>query len=105
MYAPTFGTIEGLSVNPIDFDEIPDENLASAANAGKYSHMTGFDGYGRKSENGQSEANRVDLLRVGRQIGNPFRNSKYGVFTKSDYELKTRWRNYDAVSYSGTDGE
>ena len=72
--------------NPSDFEEISDANMASAASAVDYPHMSGCGGYGRKFKKRRREANRANLLKgvKCRQIENPFRISKFGVFAKSD---------------------
>ena len=61
VYARTFETIEGPIVNPSDFEEIPEVNLASSRRAVNYPHMPGFEEYDRKSKKGKREANRANL--------------------------------------------
>ena len=84
--AQTFETIAETSVNPIDFEEIVDEDIAMAGGAGNYSHVPGFDEYDGKSEKGQGEAANVHLFKKNKKAAKSkthFGCQKCGVFAKN----------------------
>ena len=102
-----FETIGEAIVNPIDFEEITDLNMARAASAGNYSSMPGFDEYDRKFKKGQSEAARVNLFGGGKKADiskthYEVRNLAY--FQTRGCEIKISWGNYDTASYCGMVG-
>ena len=86
--AQTFETIEESTINPSGFEEIIDVTLARAIGEENYSHMPGFEEFGRKSK---KDANRANLMKKikGRRVGNPFRSPKFGVFAKTIKKLKS----------------
>ena len=56
-------------INPIDFGEIADANLAGAANAGNYPRMPGFEEYGRKYRKWRREESRANLTKEIKKVG------------------------------------
>ena len=67
--AHTFDAIYESIVNPRDFCDVADVNLERAAIAVNYSHMPGFEVYGRESKNGRREANRLNLPKGRKKVG------------------------------------
>ena len=81
--AQTFEPIRESAMNAIDVADLDDVDLAMAVEAGNYSHMPGFEEFGRKSN---EDVNRANLLKKikGRQIENPLRSPKIWCICKSD---------------------
>ena len=78
----TFETIGEMAINPIDFDEAADVNVAKLIGSNYYSNITGFWDINRKSPN---NANRVNFLKRNKYVDKAkthFRRVIYSIYKK-----------------------